>query len=136
MVTIYEAFEAVIRQAAIPPDCRIFQANMPLQNMDALARESALLCTYLISKDRARLNTDGRTPVHEVTIEVSFFGTLAEVDKMSADLSELLVSSVVTAKGWTFDLVHAPTGKRDIWEPRIQGKREFIQFQGFAIEPE
>lgn len=135
MVNIYTAFEAVLK-AALPQDCKIFQANMPQQNMDSLARESAKICTYIIYKDRARLNTSGRTPVHEIAVEVSIFGTLAEADKMSNDLTDMLVSQVVESNGWNFDLVHAPTGKRDIWDQRIQGKREYLQFQGFAIEPE
>ena len=135
MVTIYDAIETMLKPV-LPQDCRIFQADMPLQVMDSLTRESAKLCAYLIFQDRIHMNSSGATSVHEVVIEFSFYGSLADVDSMAAELSALLVGSEVNAAGWRFVLTPAPTGKRDIWEPRIQVKREWIQYRGLAIEPE
>ena len=133
---IYDAIEAMLR-AVVPNGCRIFHANMPLQVMDQLQRESAQLCTYLLQQDIIRQNTSGPTPVHEVILEVSFYGSLADVDDMAADLSALLIGNEIEAQGWRFCLYPSPqSGKRDIWEPRIQVKREWLQFKGFAIEPE
>jgi len=133
---IYDGIEALLKTVT-PEGCRIFHANMPLQVMDQLQRESAQLCTYLVQSDVIRRNSSGATPVHEVTIEVSFYGSLADVDDMASDLNALLVGNEIEAQGWRFCLYPAPqTGKRDIWEPRIQVKREWLQFRGFAIEPD
>ena len=133
---LYDVFEGLLR-SVLPDDCRIFQANMPLQLMDALTRESARLCTYLVFQDRIRMNSSGATPVHDVTVEINLYaGTIDDVDTMSRAVSDLFVGKEVTDSGWCFVLYPAQTGKRDIWEPRIQVKREWIQFRGLAIEPE
>ena len=133
---IYDGIEALLK-AVVPTGCRIFHANMPLQVMDQLQRETAQLCTYLVQQDNIRMNSSGPTPVHEVLVEVSFFGSLADVDDMAANLSALLIGNEITAEGWRFCLYPSPqSGKRDIWEPRIQVKREWLQFKGFAIEPD
>ena len=131
---IYDAIETMLK-AVVPADCRIFHANMPLQLMDQLSRETAKLATWLIVTDRVRVNTDGSSPVHEVTIEVSVYGTLDDVDAMAYDLNSVLVGQEVSSSGWRFVLVPGQTGKRDIWDPRIASKREHLQFRGFAIEP-
>ena len=134
MVNIYDAFELLLK-TALPKDCRIFQANMPLQLMDQLTRDTAKLATWLIVTDRVRVNTDGSSPVHEVTIEVSVYGSLTDVDTMAYDLTSVLVGQEMSASGWRFVLVPGQAGKRDVWEPRITVKREHLQFRGFAIEP-
>ena len=134
MVKIYDAFESLLK-TALPKDCKIFAVNMPLQLMDQLSRETAKLATWLIVTDRVRVNTDGSSPVHEVTIEVSVYGTLDDVDAMAYDLNSVLVGQEVSSSGWRFVLVPGQTGKRDIWDPRIASKREHLQFRGFAIEP-
>ena len=133
---IYDALEALLK-SAVPEDCRIFQANMPLQLMDQLARETARLCTYLVQQDRNRMTASGRTPVHEVTIEVSFYGSLADVDDMATALNGILIGNEVEFEGWRFCLYPSPqAGKRDVWEPRAAVKREWLQYKGLAIEPE
>ena len=43
---VYDAIEALIK-SVVPEDCRIFQANMPLQLMGSLERETMRICTYL-----------------------------------------------------------------------------------------
>ena len=134
MVKVYDAFESLLK-TALPKDCRIFQANMPLQLMDTMQRENVKLATWLIVTDKVRINTDGASPVHEVTIEVSVYGTLDDVDAMAYDLNSVLVGQEVSASGWRFVLVPGQAGKRDIWDPRIASKREHLQFRGFAIEP-
>ena len=134
MVNIYDAFETLIK-TALPKDCRIFQANMPLQLMDQLTRETAKLATWLIVTDKVRVNSSGISPVHEVTIEISVYGSLTDVDTMAYDLNSVLVGQETSSKGWRFVLVPGQAGKRDVWEPRIQVKREHLQFRGFAIEP-
>ena len=133
-VRIYDASELMLK-TALPSDCRIFQANMPLQVMDQLARESAKLCTYLIYQDRVRMNSSGATPVHEINLEISLYGTLSDVDDMVKAINGLCLGSPVSASGWQFILLPAQAGRRDVWEPRIQVKREWLQFRGFAIEP-
>jgi hypothetical protein len=136
MTSIYDAIEAVLK-AALPADCRIFPVNMPLQLMDQLARETAKLCTYLIFQDRIRQTASGATPVHDITLEISVYGTLADVDSMANDLTTLLVGQEVTAQGWRFYLRPSQAaGRRDVWDPRIAVKREYIQFQGLVIAPE
>lgn len=135
MTTIYDAFEAVLK-TALPKDCRIFQANMPLQLMSTLTRETAKLCTYLVFQDRIRVNSSGATPVHEVSIEISLYGTLDDTNSMAASINELLLGQEIKSAGWHFILKSAQAGKRDVWEPGIQVKREWLQYQGFAIEPE
>ena len=135
MITIYDAFESVLK-AAVPDDCRIFHVNMPLQLMSTLTRETAKLCTYLIFQDRIRLNSSGSTPIHEVSIELSLYGTLEDVNSMAASVNEMLLGQEVNASGWRFVLKQQQAGKRDIWEPGLQVKREWLQYQGFAIEPE
>ena len=132
---IYDAIETMLK-AVVPADCRIFHANMPLQLMDTLTRETAKLCTYLVFQDRIHLNSSGASSVHEVTIEFSFYGMLSDVDAMAKDLNTLLVGTEVNAGGWRFVLVPAQNGKQDIWDPRIQVKREWLRYTGFAIEPE
>ena len=134
MVNIYDAFEGLLK-TALPQDCRIFQANMPLQQMDQLAREAARLCTWLIVTDRVRVNSDGSSPVHEVMIEISVYGSLEDVDTMATDLKDVLIGHETASCGWRFALVPGQAGKRDVWEPRIAAKREHLQFRGFAIEP-
>ena len=133
---IYDAIEAMLK-TVLPKGCRIFHANMPLQVMDQLQRETAQLCTYILQQDIIRRNTSGATPVHEVIIEVSFYGSLTDVDGMAAALNGLLIGSEIESEGWRFCLYPSPqAGKRDIWEPRIQAKRDWLQYRGFAIEPE
>jgi len=132
---IYDAFESLIRNA-VPEDCKVFQANMPLQLMDSLARETMRVCTYLLIQDRVRNTASGSTPVHEVLIEVSFYGSLDDADTMSKDLTAQICGQTVTAEGWSFSLVAGQAGKRDVWEPRITVKREHLQFRGLAVEPE
>ena len=134
--TIYEALEALLK-AALPADCRIYQGNMPLQVMDQLARETMRICTYLFYQDRIRMNSSGATPVHEVTVEFSCFGSLADANDMAGAISELFIGQEIEAGGWRFCLYPMPNvGKRDIWEPRVAVKREWLQFKGFAIEPD
>jgi hypothetical protein len=109
---------------------------MPLQLMNTLTRETAKLCTYLIFQDRIHLNSSGATPVHEITIEISLYGSLDEITGMAASVNEMLLGAEVNSEGWRFVLRHAQAGKRDIWEPGIMVKREWLQYQGLAIEPE
>ncbi|MBQ6508076.1 MAG: hypothetical protein IJI07_01260 [Flexilinea sp.] len=135
MKTMHDAFETILK-AALPKDCRIFSINMPLQLMNTLTRETAKLCTYLIQQDRIRLNSSGASPVHEVTIEVSLYGSLDEINSMAASVNGMLLGQEIKASGWRFVLKPAQPGKRDVWEPGIQVKREWLQYQGFAIEPE
>lgn len=135
MIKIYDAFELLLK-TAVPQDCRIFHANMPLQLMDQLTRDTAKLCTWLLFQDRIHVNSSGGTSVHEIIIEISVFGTLDDVDSMARSITEVLVESVVTSGGWKFILTPDTAGKRDIWEPRIQVKREWLRLKGFAIEPE
>ena len=132
---IYDAIETMLK-AVVPADCRIFHANMPLQLMDQLTRSTAKLCTYLVFQDRIHMNSSGATPIHEITIEFSFYGSLSDVDDMAKDLNTLLVGTEVNAGGWRFILAPAQNGRQDIWEPRLQVKREWLRFTGFAIEPE
>lgn len=132
---VYDAIEALIK-SVVPEDCRIFQANMPLQLMGSLERETMRICTYLLVQDRVRNNASGSTPVHEILLEVSFYGSLEDVDTMSKALTGLICGQTVTSEGWSFALVAGQAGKRDVWEPRITVKREHLQFRGFAIEPE
>ena len=135
MVMSYTDIEALLR-SVLPEDCKIFQANMPFQTMDALARASARICTYLVFRDRVHINTSGITPVHQVTIEFSLYGQIEDVDSMAAALAAKFAEASVVSEGWTFDLVPASNGKRDVWEPNIQAKREYLQYQGIAIAPE
>jgi len=133
---IYDAIEVLLK-SVIPADCRIFQANMPLQLMDSLARETTRLCTYLIFQDRVRQNSSGRTPVHEIILEVSFYGNLTDVDQMAGDFNAAVIGKSVMSAGWNFILRPSQSvGRRDIWEPRIAVKREYLQMQGLAIEPQ
>ena len=133
---IYDALEEILK-AVVPTGCRIFHANMPLQLMDQLARESMKICTFLVQQDRIRMNTSGITPVHDVIVEVSFYGSLADVDDMAKALNTALIGNDIEALGWHFCLYPSQqAGKRDVWDPRIQVKREWLQFRGLAIEPE
>ena len=133
---VYDALEELIR-SVVPSDCRIFQANMPLQLMDQLARESARICTYLVFQDRRRQNSSGATLVHDISVEFSFYGSLAAVDDMTTALTGLFTGSIVESSGWRFCLhPNQQSGRRDVWEPRISVKREWLQFEGIAIEPE
>lgn len=133
---IYDAIEALLK-SVVPADCRIFQANMPLQMMDSLARETARLCTYLIFQDRIRQNSSGRTPVHDIILEVSFYGSLTDADQMAGDFNAAVIGNSVTSEGWNFILRPSQSvGRRDVWEPRIAVKREYLQLQGIAIEPQ
>ena len=134
--TIYEAIETILK-AVLPQDCRIYHANIPLQVQDQLQRETMRLCSYLVFQDRVHVNSSGPTPVHEVIIEFSFYGNLTDASEMANDLTAMLVGDTVTSKGWRFCLYPAPgSGKRDVWEPRVAVKREWLQLKGFAIEPE
>ena len=133
---VYDALEQLIK-GVLPADCKVFQANMPLQIMDSLQRETMRICTYLIYQDRIRINSSGITPVHEVMIEISCYGTLNDVDDMARALNELFIGHELVSLGWRFALYPSPqSGKRDIWEPRVRVKREWLQFKGIVIEPD
>ena len=135
MVSIYDAFDHLL-QSILPKDCRVFRINMPFQQMQSLTRETAKLCIWLITSDVVRVNTSGPTPVHEVSIDISVFGTLEEVNSMSNTITEVLVGSDVESLGWHFVLRHRIPGKQDIWEPQIQDKRIYLQLTGIVIEPD
>lgn len=132
--SIYDAFEAFLR-SVLPEGCKIFQANMPFQQMQSLARETAQVCTWLISADVPRVNSSGRTPVHDMTIEVNLFGTLAEADANANAVIDALVGEQILSEGWDFVLHQARPGRRDIWEPQVQVKRVWLSFSGLVIEP-
>ena len=130
---VYNAIEHLIR-AAVPSDAKVFQANMPFQVMGTLQREAARIVTYLITADRRRVNTSGATPVHELTIEVNFFGTLTDADSMANAFSDLVTGEEYKVNGWTIDLDQQ--SRRDIWEPQVAVKHVWTQFRGLAIGPE
>ena len=135
-MTIYEVIEALLK-AVLPQDCRIYQGNMPMQLMDQLQRETMRICTYLVFQDRIRMNSSGATTVHEIIVEFSLFGSLSDANDMANSVSELFIGQTVEVGGWHISLFPAPNvGKRDIWEPRVAVKREWLQFKGFAIEPD
>ena len=130
---VYDAIEALIR-AAVPSDAKVYQANMPFQVMSTLQRETAMIVTYLISADHRRVNSSGATPVHEITIEINFFGTLQDADEMASAFSDLVSGEEYTAKGWTIAIDQQ--SRRDIWEPQASVKHVWTQFKGLAIAPE
>ena len=130
---VYDAIESLIR-AAVPSDARVFQANMPFQVMGTLARETARIVTYMITTDRRRVNSSGATPVHEITLEVNFYGSLADADDMANNFSNLVTGEEYKVKKWT--IVIDQQSRRDIWEPQVAVKHIWTQFKGLAIEPE
>lgn len=130
---VYDAIETLIR-AAVPSDAKVFQANMPFQIMSTLQRETARIVTYLISADRRRVNSSGATPVHEITIEINFFGTLQDADEMASAFSDLITGEEYTTKGWTIAIDQQ--SRRDIWEPQVAVKHIWTQYKGLAIAPE
>ena len=130
---IYDAIETLIK-AAVPADAKVFQANMPFQIMSTLQREAARIVTYLISADRRRVNSSGATPVHEITLEINFFGTLQDADEMASAFSDLITGEEYTTKGWTIAIDQQ--SRRDIWEPQVAVKHVWTQYKGLAIAPE
>ena len=134
MVTIYDAFDAVLKEM-LPEDCRLFRLTMPLQLIQSLIRDNVKLCVWSLSSDQIRVNTSGATPVHEVSIDISVFGTLEEAAAMASAILAGLIGSDVESSGWHFVLRQRQPGKQDLWEPQIQTRREWIQLTGIVIEP-
>ena len=128
---VYDALEDLIR-AAVPASAKIYQANMPFQVMSTLQRETARIVTYQISADRRRVNSSGSTPVHEITVEVNFYGTLEDADGMAAAFSDLVSGEEYEVDGWTIAIDQQ--NRRDIWEPQVAVKHVWTQFRGLAIE--
>ena len=130
---VYDAIESLIR-AAVPADAKVFQANMPFQVMGTLQREAARIVTYLITADKRRVNSSGSTPVHEITVDVNFFGSLADADDMANAFSDLVTGEEYKVRQWT--IIIDQQNRRDIWEPQVAVKRVYAQFKGLAIAPE
>jgi len=130
---VYDAVTALLK-AALPDDCRIFHGAVPLQVLDSLQRQTAHICVWLITADKVRINSSGSTPVHEITIEASLFGSLEDIDDMASELIALTTGEEIEAKYWTFDIDLRT--RKDMWEPQIQTKRVWLQLAGIAIAPQ
>lgn len=128
-MTQYDAFEAILKE--IVPGVPVFQANMPFQKMDELARAAVKTVTYLFYQDTERVYMDGPSGVHDVVIEVNLFGPLDEIDRMAGALNAVLLSDDVEKAPYTFSLVLKD--KKDIWEPGIKAKRLWMQYKGIMI---
>lgn len=126
----YEAFEAVLKTAL--PGVPLWQANMPFLKMDELARAETKTATYLFFKDAERVNSDGPSGVHDVTIEVNLFGPLSALEEMSTAVTALFLKGEPEAEPYRFTLV--VQDKKDIWEPNIKAKRVWIQLKGLMIK--
>ena len=131
-MTQYDAFEAILKEAL--PGVPVFQANMPFQKMDELARAALKTVTYQFFQDVERVTTSGPSGVHDVIIEVNLFGPLAEIDGMATALNSALLSDDVAAPPFLFTLVLKD--KKDIWEAGIKAKRLWLQYKGLMIKGE
>ena len=72
--------------------------------------------------------------MHEITIEINFFGTLQDADEMASAFSDLITGEEYTTKGWTIAIDQQ--SRRDIWEPQVAVKHIWTQYKGLAIAPE
>jgi len=90
--------------------------------------------TYLITGDRLRVNSSGATPVHEISVDLNFFGTLTDADAMANAFGALASGEEYTTNGWTITIDQQ--NRRDIWEPQVAVKHVYMQFKGLAIAPE
>ena len=134
VVTIYDAFDSILK-SMLPADCKVFRLSIPMQMINSLTRETAKLCVWMLTGDQIRVNTSGATPVHEVTIDVSVFGTLEDASDMANTLLAGFIGKGIEADGWHFELRQKMPGKQDLWEPQIQDKRVWLQLTGIVIEP-
>lgn len=130
---VYDAIENLIK-AAVPADAKVYQANMPFQVMSTLTREASRIVTYLITADRRRVNSSGATPVHDITVELNFYGSLHDCDDMANAFSDLVTGEEYTTKKWTIAIDQQ--SRRDIWEPQVAVKHIWAQYKGLAIAPE